>query len=169
MPPNRPAPGHGTQYPRLTSVDFLEQCSVHVASFYRHWDAKRLGRRMPSRADFDPLEMKEWLPGIILVDVTHHPRTLTYRLVGSRSVALRASDVTGKTVEEGYHGPTLDEVLENYRLVVDAQLLVYDRAGTLARSGLMRDSETLMLPLSSDGVTVDKVIVYLEIEELSLR
>ena len=29
----------------------------------------------------------------------------------------------------------------------------------------MRASETLMLPLSSDGVTVDKVIVYLEVEE----
>jgi len=121
---------------------------------------------MPSRADFDPIEMKEWLPGIILVDVQHNPRKLTYRLVGSHSVALRQADVTGKTVEEGYHGLTLAEVLENYRLVVDEQLLVYDYDATNSRSGLMRDSETLMLPLSSDGITVDKVIVYLEIEEL---
>ena len=165
MPTNRPAPSDTTPYPRLTSVDFLDRCTVHVASFYHHWDAKRLGRRMPSRADFDPLEMKEWLPGIILVDVTHNPRSLTYRLVGSRSVALRQSDVTGRRVEDGYHGPTLSEGLENYRLVVDEQVLVYDRDGTISRSGLMRASETLMLPLSSDGVTVDKVIVYLEVEE----
>lgn len=154
-----------TPYPRMTSIDFLNRCSVHVASFYHHWDAKRQGRRMPSRADFDPIEMKEWLPGIILVDVEHLPRKLTYRLVGSRSVALRQSDVTGRTVEEGYHGLTLAEVLENYRLVVDEQVLVYDYDATNSRSGLMRDSETLMLPLSSDDTTVDKVIVYLEVEE----
>jgi hypothetical protein len=166
MPTTRHKPAGAKSYPRLTTLAFLDRCSVHVASFYRHWDAKRRGRKMPSRADFDPLEMKEWLPGIILVDVEHNPRKLTYRLVGSRSVALRQSDVTGRTVEEGYHGPTLGEVLENYRLVVDEQLLVYDHDGTNSRSGLMRDSETLMLPLSSDGVTVDKVIVYLEIEEL---
>lgn len=167
MPNNRPSPAGDAPYPRMTSLDFLDRCSVHVASFYRHWDAKRLGRPMPSRADFDPLEMKEWLAGIILVDVTHNPRTLTYRLVGSRSVALRQSDVTGKRVEEGFHGSTLSDVLENYRLVVDEQLPVYDHGGTNSRSGFMRDSETLMLPLSSDGVIVDKVIVYLEVEETS--
>lgn len=156
-------------YPRTTSIDFLDRCSTRVASFYHHWDAKRRGRKMPSRADFDPIDMKEWLPGIILVDVQSNPRKLIYRLVGSRSVDLRQSDVTGKTVEEGYHGPTLAEVLENYRLVVDEQLLVYDCDGTNSRSGLMRDSETLMLPLSTDGKTVDKVIVYLEVEDLPSR
>jgi len=119
---------------------------------------------MPSRADIDPLEMREWLPGIILVDVFHDPRRLVYRLVGSRSVELRQSDVTGRRVEDGFHGPTLDGVLENYRLVVDEQKLVYDWDGTASRSGLMRDSETLMLPLSTDGETVDMVIVYLETE-----
>lgn len=165
MTDSRYDPEGATPYPRMTSIDFLRRCSAPVASFYRHWDGKRQGRKMPSRADFDPIEMKEWLSGIILVDVEHNPRRLTYRLVGSRSVALRQSDVTGKTVEEGYHGLTLAEVLENYRLVVDEQVLVYDYDATNSRSGLMRDSETLMLPLSSDGVTVDKVIVYLEIEE----
>lgn len=169
MPSKRPMPDDAAPYPRMTSTDFLDRCSVRVASFYRHWDAKRQGRRMPSRADLDPLEMKEWLPGIILVDVAHNPRRLTYRLVGSRSVALRQSDVTGRTVEEGYHGSTLSDVLENYRLVIDEQVPVYDHGGTNSRSGLIQDSETLMLPLSSDGVTVDKVIVYLEIEELSSR
>lgn len=169
MPSKRPMPADAAPYPRLTSIDFLDRCSVHVASFYRHWDERRRGRKMPSRADFDPLEMKEWLPGIILVDVAHNPRRLIYRLVGSRSVALRQNDVTGKTVEEGFHGSTLSDVLENYRLVIDEQMLVYDYGGTSSRSGLMRDSETLMLPLSSDGVTVDKVIVYLETEELLQR
>lgn len=153
-------------YPRITTTAFLDVCTPRIASFYRHWESKLQGRRMPSRADLDPVELKEWLPGIILVDVLRNPDRLIYRVVGSRSVELRQSDVTGKTVQEGFHGPTLAEVMENYRLVVEEQVLVYDRDGTNSRSGLMRDSETLMLPLSSDGVTVDKVIVYLEVEPL---
>jgi hypothetical protein len=158
-----------TAYPRTTTIDFLDRCSARVASFYRYWESKRQGRELPSRADLDPLEMKDWLAGIILVDVQQHPRKLTYRVVGSRSVDLRKADVTGKTVEEGFHGPTLAEVLENYRLVVEERMLVYDYDGTISHSGLMRDSETLMLPLSTDGKIVDKVIVYLEVEDLQKR
>lgn len=153
-----------SDYPRTTTLDFLAQCSPRVARFYEYWDGKRLGREMPSRADLDPLEMKEWLPGIILVDVFDNPRRLIYRLVGSRSVELRQSDVTGRSVEDGFHGSTLKGVLENYRLVVDERKLVYDWDGTASRSGLMKDSETLMLPLSADGKRVDMVVVYLETE-----
>jgi hypothetical protein len=156
--------GGAAAYPRTTSIDFLNHCSQRIAAFYRHWDSKRRGRKMPSRADLDPLEMKEWLAGVIRVDVLRNPDRLIYRVVGSRSVELRQADVTGKTVEEGFHGPTLPQVLENYRLVVEDQILVYDCDGTLSHSGLMRASETLMLPLSSDGITVDKVIIYLETE-----
>ncbi len=153
-----------TSYPRITDLDFLTRCSRRVTSFYQYWDGKRQGREMPARADIDPLEMREWLPGIILVDVFHNPRRLVYRLVGSRSVELRQADVTGKCVEDGYHGPTLEGVMENYRLVVDERKLVYDYDGTASRSGLMKTSETLMLPLSSDGALIDMVIVYLETE-----
>ncbi len=157
------------KYPRYTTLEFLTHCSPRVAAFYHYWDGKRRGRGMPSRADLDPLEMKEWLPGIIMVDVFNNPRRLVYRLVGTRSVELRQSDVTGKAVEDGFHGPTLAEVLENYRLVVDERKLVYDYDGTASRSGLMKDSETLMLPLSSDGRDVDIVIVYLETEPVDAR
>jgi hypothetical protein len=156
-----------TSYPRITDLTFLTRCSPRVARFHAYWDGKRGGRTLPSRADLDPLEMREWLPGIILVDVFHNPRRLVYRLVGSRSVELRQSDVTGQRVEDGFHGPTLDGVLENYRLVVDERKLVYDWDGTASRSGLMKDSETLMLPLSTDGEAVDMVIVYLETEPVS--
>ena len=47
----------------------LARCTPRVASFYRLWESKLHGRRMPSRADFDPLEMKEWLPGIVLLGI----------------------------------------------------------------------------------------------------
>jgi len=87
-------------YRRTTSLDFLAHCSSMLAGFYNYWNEKRGDRAMPSRADLDPIEMKRWLPGIIIVDVLENPRRLVYRLVGSRSVSLRQTDVTGKTVPE---------------------------------------------------------------------
>lgn len=150
-------------YRRSTSLDFLTTCSPSLAGFYGYWDEKRGDRAMPSRADLDPIEMKRWLPGIIIVDVLENPRRLVYRLVGSRSVALRQADVTGKTVAEAYHGTSLGDVLENYRLVIDEHRVVYDAEQKPSGSGLLKDSETLLLPLSSDGIKVDKVIIYLEV------
>ncbi|MDY0870358.1 PAS domain-containing protein [Dongia rigui] len=154
------ASGH---YRRSTSLGFLTTCSPLLAGFYNYWNEKRGNRPMPSRADLDPIDMKRWLPGIIIVDVLENPRRLVYRLVGSRSVALRQADVTGKTVVEAYHGTSLGDVLENYRLVIDEHRVVYDAEQKPSGSGLLKDSETLLLPLSSDGTKVDKVIVYIEV------
>lgn len=158
-------PGHtAADYPRTTTTDFLDRCAPLLRSFYEYWDGKRCGRHMPSRADLDPAEMKPWLAGIILVDVAEHPRRLTYRLVGTNSVDLRQRDVTGKAIEEGYFGESLAAVLENYRIVIEEGSLVYDWSATPSENGLPHRSETLLLPLSNDGRTVDKVIVYMETE-----
>lgn len=150
-------------YHRTTSLEFLDRCSPKIASFYRFWESKLNGRRMPARGDFDPVEMKEWLPGIVLVDVEHNPRRLVYRLVGTRSVSLKQRDVTGQTVEDGYHGSSLDEILENYRQVIEGRCAVYDWEVQVSQNRHLEDSETLLLPLSNDGETVNMVMIYFEL------
>ncbi len=118
---------------------------------------------MPSRADLDPIEMKQWLPGITLIDVFENPRRLVYRLVGTKLIELRGRDVTGMTVEEGFIGASLEDVLENYRLVIEEKTLVYDWDPLPSPDGWFREPEGLLLPLSTDGETVDKVIIYSEV------
>lgn len=155
---------NSSTYHRTTSAeDMLSRCTPRVASFYQLWDGKRHGRTMPARADFDPLEMKDWLPGIVLVDVQHDPLQLTYRLVGTRSVELKQRDVTGQRVADGYHGSSLEEILENYRQVIDGRCIVYDWEVVASKSAHLEDTETLMLPLSADGETVNMVMVYFEL------
>lgn len=119
---------------------------------------------MPSRADIDPIEMKEWLPGLIIVDVHRDPLRLIYRLVGTRMVELRGRDVTGEAVEDAFIGASLADVMENYRLVIEEKKLVYDWDPLPSPDGLLREPEGVMLPLSSDGTTVDKVIIFAEVE-----
>jgi hypothetical protein len=158
-------------YPRTTSLDFLQRCRPTTADFYRYWDGKRRGRVMPARADIDPLEMKSWLAGTALVDVTRDPAApngfaLRYRLIGSRPIILRGKDVTGMRVETGYYGASLEAALENYRLVIAEKTLVYDWDKTPSSDGFAREGETLLLPLSADGENVDMVLVYQEVDTL---
>ena len=162
----------GGNYPRTTSLEFLQRCRPSTADFYRYWDTKRRGRRMPARSDIDPLEMKPWLTGTALIDVKRSPPgslvpyELRYRLVGMRPTLLRGRDVIGMRVETGYFGADLAAALENYRLVIEQKTLVYDWDRTPSSDGFARESETLLLPLSSDGETVDMVLVYQEVDTL---
>ena len=157
-------------YPRTTSLDFLNRCRPATAAFYRYWNARRGTRAMPARADLDPIEMKAWLPGVALVEVRRDPAaakpyTLYYRLIGTRPTQLRGREVTGLPVEQGYFGADLAAALENYRLVVEEKKLVYDWDHTPSETGFAREGETLLLPLSSDGETVDMVLVYQEVDQ----
>lgn len=159
-------PATGAAYPRLTGTEFLTRCSAMTRAFHAYWDGKRGGRCLPARSDLDPVEMKPWLPGLILVDVGATARCLTYRLVGSNMRLLHQRDVTGLSVTEGYFGDSLEAVLENYRLAVEDKVPVFDWSPTPSAYGVMRRAETLLLPLSCDGDRVNKVIVYLEIAPL---
>ena len=157
-------------YPRTTSLEFLSRCRPETAAFYRYWDSKRRGRLMPARADLDPVEMRDWLPGVALVDVHRdvepRPFRLTYRLLGTRITRVRGRDDTGRPVHEAFFGADLDAALENYRLVITERKSVYDWDRTPSQDGFAREAETLLLPLSADGAAVDMVLVYQEVDTL---
>jgi hypothetical protein len=156
-------------YQRLTSTEFLNVCSIRTAALYRYWDARKRGRNLPRRADIDPAEMKPWLPGLVLVDVGPEPqRQIVYRVVGTAVCTHRGYDPTGRPVQEGLFGNVRSEVLENYRIAIDNQSIVFDYNPTSSRSGHAREVGTLFLPLSSDGASVDKILIYQDIEPVAL-
>jgi hypothetical protein len=155
-------------YQRLMSEVFLDHCSLRTAAIYRYWSKKKCGRKFPRRQDIDPLEMKPWLPGLVLVDVKP-PRQITYRVVGTAVCQHRGFDPTGRPVEEGLYGNLRDEVLENYRLAIDEGSIVYDYDATPSQSGLAQEVGTLFMPLSNGGDRVDQILIYQDIEALPMK
>ncbi len=153
-------------YRRLVSEEFLKICSVRTAAIYRYWGSKKRGRKLPRRCDIDPAEMKPWLPGLVLVDIATQPRRITYRVVGTAVCEHRGFDPTGRPVQEGLYGNLRDEILENYRIAIDEKSIVFDYDATPSRSGYAREVRTLFLPLSSDDQTVDKILIYQDIEQI---
>ena len=118
----------------MPDPDFIADCHARVRAIYRYWDSKRNGRRMPSRADLDPLEIPRFLPDICLVDVVPDARRYVYRLIGTNEVAMRGRDPTGLPVGEGYFGTSAQSVFLNYDGVVRSREPRVDRDPSIIRN-----------------------------------
>ena len=137
-----------SRYPRWTNLDFLDFCHPRIREIYDYWNGKRGKRPMPSRADIEPLDLPSFLPGIVMVDIGYEPYTLTYRLVGTREAEARGHNPTGKSVFDNWDGRSAEDVLENYRLVIEKKCVLYDADRTLDPDRNWLEAGTSFLPLS---------------------
>ena len=151
---------------RWTTVGFLEVCSPAVAAIYAYWSRKRRERPMPGRADIDPAEITRHLPGIQLIDVKRDPLDFVYRLVGTREVAARGHDPTGRRVAECYFGQNADDVLANYRCVVATGSFVYDLDNFTTPDGRFVQDESLFLPLGDATGAASQILIYTHYQDL---
>jgi len=122
------------------------------------WDARRQGRRMPARADLDPFDLKEHLGHLFLVDVERDPIRFRYRLVGTKITNIVRRDVTGRYFEDIYTGRLLESMIEVQSWVMNesAPLRIFNRTGHPRNTVYVYDG--LLLPLSTDGETVNMVL-----------
>lgn len=140
--------------------DWLARSSEAIQQMYRYWRSKCEGDRLPPRSAIDPADMRRFLPQITIVEVVPDERRYIYRLVGTMEVEIRGRDPTGKSVTEGFFGPSLDNVLACYDTVVRTRLPLYDDERFITPDGRYSDDETLFLPLSDDGECVNKILVF---------
>ena len=137
-----------------------------LGAVYAYWDGKRRGRSMPSRVDIDPLELKPFLPQLVLLDVEGEPPRFRYRLVGTEVTQVRQglsnSDPTGKFVDSVTHHQGTSAVLAHYRRVV-AERKPSIEAGTYepSQERPWTRFSRLVLPLSADDVAVNMLLVAL--------
>jgi hypothetical protein len=130
-------------------------------ALYHYWLNKRGERSMPRRADIDPTEMPpQLLPSISLVDVVPDDRRYVYRLMGTAEVQVRGFDPTGKSVLEGFLAPDVGDALGCYDKVVAMRSPLVDPVPFQAADGRYVSEETIFLPLSEDGVNVNKIMVF---------
>jgi hypothetical protein len=143
-------------------TDFREQLGdPDLIRFYDFWAGLRGDRPMPSRKDLDPLHIpSEFLPNLMLIDVFNEPRRYRYRLVGTHVVTASGEDRTGRTFENVGFFKVHPIVIEQYERVVETgQPLHSLEPFTNFKSGSTYDVDRLLLPLSSDGRTVDMLVV----------
>jgi hypothetical protein len=133
-----------------------------LKNLLRYWNDKRGDRALPSRADIDPLELKQVLGNILLIDVVpsdahEHGRRFRYRLFGTEFVFYHGTDLTGRWLDEIPNTDFRDSLIAMYHAVVE------DGGRRMFSYDYMLDSrrhrfQALILPLSGDGRTVDIIL-----------
>lgn len=111
---------------------------------------------MPSRADFDALELRDWFGHLMVIDVVENGRDFRYRLYGTNIASALGADHTGRHVNTV---PPERQIVRcsDYRRVCRAkQPCVGTRPCTVGRK--LYRAQYLLLPLSTDGERVDKII-----------
>lgn len=161
MSPVQPAEGcqNATNATAAEALSCGRYCD-DILAFHHFWIGKSGDRAMPSRCDFDPADMVAFLPGITLIDVVADSRQFVYRLVGTREVAMRGNDPTGKSVADGFFATSAETAMESYRDVVTRRAPRFEQRRFMTPDGRIGHEQSVILPLSDDGLTINMIIAY---------
>jgi hypothetical protein len=123
------------------------------------WQERRRGRHLPSRRDFDPLDLKYILGKLLLIDVLRDPLRFRFRLIGTELTARTGVELTGQFLED-HPDPEFRELLRRrYTQVVEERRPIASIQTRLVIDNKLRRYEALLLPLAVDGETVDMLMV----------
>ncbi len=145
---------------QFKSLRELCSCWQH-AELLDYWLEKCASDHVPTRAALDPVEIPRLLPYVNLYDVIWNgggEPHFRFRLVGTNNVDLYGRDATGRSFEDAYKGETLNEQIQVFSEVAKAWTPILDRRRLPIEGRDFINYERLLLPLSSDGETVDMII-----------
>ncbi len=125
---------------------------------YQEWNSRRRGRRMPARADFDPVDLKYVLGYLSLIDVQRDPLRFRFRIHASNVAGRVGFDLTGKDVEAIADVHYRKLVRTHYTSVVEQRWPVVEFRDRVMTDNVCLHCEVLALPLGDDGETVDRIM-----------
>lgn len=147
-----------------SSSDVFIVQSQRIRTLNAYWQAKAKGR-VPSRSDIDPVDVRELLPNLMMIDMLGEPTRFRYRLVGTRVVQYTGFDFTGRCLDEMvFQGR--DFIEQCYRRMLAEKRPIFGHYAWLVRSRHFGQCEFGLFPLSDDGVTVNRGISIEDYERM---
>ena len=161
-PPSKAAPGPATE--ASDGVFPAALASIHsdrVKRGFAYWQ-RLAAARLPSRAMIDPAAIPDLLPHVVIHGVQRAPLDFLYRLVGTEVRRHMAAERTGQWMSEiPGQGPE-SRIWENLASIVATAKPIINRT---PYEGPLKDivvMETVQLPLATDGVNVDMILVFVD-------
>ena len=142
-------------------IDSTEYNHPTLTFLHDYWNLKRGDRKMPSRGDIVPSEMKQHLGWILLAEILPERVDFRYRLIGGLIAAYFGENGTNKTITE-----TFSRFGE---AAVKGTLYVYRKTATcgvpvrvMGKADWLRHGvepfESVYLPLSNDGQNPNMIL-----------
>ncbi|HVO17046.1 MAG TPA: PAS domain-containing protein [Alphaproteobacteria bacterium] len=92
-------------------------------AFYDYWKDRKAGGQLPRWHDFDPVEMRDWLGWINVVEVAGEGDgcRFRYRVHGDQLSDFLGVEMTGKFADEIPRASVRERAMAGYRVVADKQ------------------------------------------------
>lgn len=134
-------------------------CPEELRSLEAFWRMKRGNRALPSRCDFPPHELRTWLGNIGIVTVERGADQTRFRvaLSGTQLDSYRGHSITGQYVDEICRN--IASTTPYYHDCVARREPVSFLHDNSPNSAIYTRMGKLLLPLSEDGITVDRILV----------
>ncbi len=120
-----------------------------------YWREKKGARRAPDRADFDPIEVSDIMPHVVMWDVL--PQGYRCRLAGTKMVEIHGREMTGIDMSD-FHGAHNVAIQPEYDGVVRTGLPHYVERNLFWMHRDYRSYARILLPFTNGGPDV-KIIV----------
>lgn len=129
-----------------------------IAALWRHWLKVRGGRAMPARQDIDPMALGPTLPHLYIYDFERGPGRFFCRLAGEEIQAGSGIRGSRRYLDEMFPPAIAAAIALRYRRVIDGPAIVYARGLMRSAAGHIMPIERLVLPMSADGTTANRLI-----------
>jgi hypothetical protein len=136
-------------------------CPEELRSLEAHWNLKRGDRALPSRDDFPVETLRPWLGNLGIIAVERQDDgDLRFRvaLSGTQLDSYRGFSITGHYLDELKSCGAIASVRRYHDCVRQGEpvRLTHDNS---SNSAVYTHMVKLLLPLSEDGVTVDRILM----------
>lgn len=151
---------------RFAAIELTElpsdAMSSRMSALKLLWLDRKSASKLPAREDFSPVDLRDWLGNISLVDVQVQPRRFRWRLIGTTIVEVLERDSSGRWFDEIYGDMELADFVQAYSLCVDRHLPVTFRGSVVFAGKDHIEFQMLQLPLAGNGTDVDMILLMLE-------
>ncbi|MEM7399871.1 MAG: PAS domain-containing protein [Pseudomonadota bacterium] len=125
---------------------------------FNYWLDIAQGRAMPARADFDPLKVPHLLPHLAVIDLRDGFDRGRFRLAGTRLRDIYGREITGLQLTEVYAGCHAAPWQAVHSRVATDAVCAQGIARGPAEGREHVVVHWLRLPLSDDGIRVDRIL-----------
>lgn len=127
---------------------------------FDYWCGIARGRAMPARADFDPLKFPDLLPHFAVIDLRDGFERSHFRLAGTRLREIYGREITGLTLTEVFSGRRATPWHTIHSRIATDAVCAQGIAHGPAEGREHVVLYWLRLPLSDDGIRVDRILCH---------
>ena len=152
-----------TEYNGRSPDQFFEpSLTPRLRALYDYWRSFP-GRKPPSRRDFDPIDVRQVLPIIFLMDIEQPGPRFRFRLVGTEFENHFGRSFTGEYLEDVNNHEYRDAVLADYRRCFENVAPVFSERSFTNDMGRQWHHKRLLLPLCDDAGETEMLLGAMDV------